>query len=95
MACSIHAWVTARGSARARDYWELPGAARELSEALIINPYDIEQFADAIRNAVEMEPAERQARMERMRRTVEENNIYCWAARFLAELRRWASSGHC
>lgn len=65
---------------------EFAGAARELSDALIINPYDIEQFADAIRNAVEMEPAERQARMERMRRAVEENNIYCWAARFLTEL---------
>ncbi|MFH0341760.1 MAG: trehalose-6-phosphate synthase [Chromatiales bacterium] len=65
---------------------EFAGAARELSDALIINPYDIEQFADAIREAVEMEPAERQARMERMGRTVEENNIYCWAARFLTEL---------
>lgn len=65
---------------------ELAGAARELSDALIINPYDTEQFADAIRNAVEMEPAERRARMERMRRVVDENNIYRWAAGFLTEL---------
>jgi trehalose 6-phosphate synthase len=65
---------------------EFAGAARELSDALIVNPYDIEQFADAIQYAVEMEPAERQARMERMRRCVEENNIYLWAAKFLTEL---------
>ncbi|MGH8566573.1 MAG: trehalose-6-phosphate synthase [Gammaproteobacteria bacterium] len=65
---------------------EFAGAARELSDTLIINPYDTEQFADAIREAVEMEPAERRARMGRMRRLVEEHNIYCWAAEFLTEL---------
>ena len=65
---------------------EFAGAARELSEALIINPYDTEQFADAIRYAVEMPPDERKARLERMRRKVEENNIYRWAADFLSEL---------
>jgi len=65
---------------------EFAGAARELSDALIINPYDTEQFADAIREAVEIEPAERRARMGRMRRLVEEHNIYCWAAEFLTEL---------
>lgn len=65
---------------------EFAGAARELSDALIINPYDTEQFADAIRRALEMAPEERQERMTRMRRQVEENNIYRWAANFLAEL---------
>jgi trehalose 6-phosphate synthase len=65
---------------------EFAGAARELSEALIINPYDTEQFADAIRYAVEMPPDERKARMERMRRKVEENNIYRWAADLFSEL---------
>lgn len=65
---------------------EFAGAARELSDALIINPYDTEQFADAIRYAVEMEPAERVARMSRMRRQVEEFNVYRWAAHFLTEL---------
>jgi trehalose 6-phosphate synthase len=62
---------------------EFAGAARELSDALIINPYDTEQFADAIRYAVEMDPAERRARMGRMRRVVEENNVYRWAAHLL------------
>jgi trehalose 6-phosphate synthase len=65
---------------------EFAGAARELSDALIINPYDTEQFADAIRYAVEMDPDERRIRMERMRRHVEEHNVYRWAATLLAEL---------
>jgi trehalose 6-phosphate synthase len=65
---------------------EFAGAARELSEALVINPYDTEQFADAIRYAAEMPPDERKARMERMRRKVEEYNIYRWAADFVSEL---------
>ncbi len=65
---------------------EFAGAARELADALIINPYDTEQFAEAIRQALEMAPEERQERMGRMLRQVEENNIYRWAANFLAEL---------
>ncbi len=65
---------------------EFAGAARELGDALIINPYDTEQFAEAIRRALEMTPEEREARMSRMWRQVEENNIYRWAANFLADL---------
>ena len=61
-------------------------AARELSDALVINPYDTDQFADAIRYAVEMDPDERQTRMARMRQVVEEHNVYWWAASFLTEL---------
>jgi trehalose 6-phosphate synthase len=71
---------------------EFAGAARELSDALIINPYDTEQFADAIRYAIEMDPQERRARMERMRRLVDEHNVYRWAANFLTELRGARSS---
>jgi alpha,alpha-trehalose-phosphate synthase [UDP-forming] len=65
---------------------EFAGAARELPDALIINPYDTEQFADAIHAAVQMSPDERSARMERMRRTIDEHNVYWWAATFLSEL---------
>ncbi len=65
---------------------EFAGAARELADALIINPYDTEQFAEAIRRALEMPPDEREARMSRMQRQVEENNIYRWAANFLTDL---------
>lgn len=65
---------------------EFAGAARELGDALIINPYDTEQFATAIQQALAMTLEERRERMSRMRRQVEENNIYRWAANFLAEL---------
>ncbi len=65
---------------------EFAGAARELSDALIINPYDTEQFAEAIRRGVEMGADERRERMERMFRTVEEHNVYRWAAAFITRL---------
>ncbi len=65
---------------------EFAGAARELADALIVNPYDIEQFAEALRTGIEMDETERRARMQRLSRQVEENNIYRWAANFLTEL---------
>jgi trehalose 6-phosphate synthase len=67
---------------------EFAGAARDLPEALIVNPYDTEEFAGAIERALEMEPKERRQRMTRMRVRVEENNIYRWAADFLGALAR-------
>jgi trehalose 6-phosphate synthase len=51
-----------------------------------VNPYDIERTAEAIRYALEMEPEERTARMQRLRRVVKEQNIYRWAATLIAEL---------
>ncbi|BAV34291.1 alpha,alpha-trehalose-phosphate synthase [Sulfuricaulis limicola] len=65
---------------------EFAGAARELADALIVNPYDTEQFAEAVRYGLEMDPGERRARMQRLTRQVEEHNIYRWAANFLAAL---------
>jgi alpha,alpha-trehalose-phosphate synthase [UDP-forming] len=65
---------------------EFAGAARELADALIVNPYDIDQFAEAIRYGLEMDADERRARMQRLTRQVEEHNIYRWAARFLTAL---------
>ena len=62
------------------------GAARELRDALIVNPYDTEQLADAIFRALEMEPREKKLRMQRMRRVVKENNVYRWAANLIGEL---------
>ena len=75
---------------------EFAGAARELSEALIVNPYDTEQFAQAIQAALDMDPEERRDRMRRMRQTVEENNVFRWAATLLSDLTntRPARSGH-
>jgi len=65
---------------------EFAGAARDLPDALVINPYDTEQFAAAIRRAFDMDPAEARTRMARMRMRVESHNIYRWAADFLAAL---------
>jgi alpha,alpha-trehalose-phosphate synthase [UDP-forming] len=56
------------------------GAARELSSAILVNPFSPDQMADAIREALTMEPANREARMRRMRSAVRDNNIYTWAA---------------
>ncbi len=62
------------------------GAARELRDAVLVNPYDIERTADAIRYSLEMEPEERSARMQRMRKTVKEGNIYRWAGNLIGDL---------
>ena len=64
------------------------GASRELETALLINPYDTESFADAIRDAVEMPEDERRARMDKMRGIVSENNVFKWAGKVVAEIAR-------
>jgi alpha,alpha-trehalose-phosphate synthase [UDP-forming] len=64
------------------------GAARELSEALIVNPYDIEQCAAALQAALTMPAAERSARMRTMRHLVQEFNVYRWAGRMLLDAAR-------
>lgn len=62
------------------------GAARELLDAVLVNPHDIEQTADAIWAALELEPEERMARMTRLRKLVKEQNIYRWAGSLIDEL---------
>ena len=62
------------------------GASRELRDALIVNPYDVDQMAEALRVALEMDPEDRRARMKRMRLVVMDNNIYRWAANLMMEL---------
>jgi len=62
------------------------GAARELTDALLVNPYATDHFADAIKNALEMPEAKRQKRMRKMREVVRESNIYKWAADIISEL---------
>ena len=63
------------------------GASRELRDAFIVNPYDIEQIADAMRIALEFSPEDRHVRMQRMRRLVKEHNVYRWAGNLISELR--------
>lgn len=64
------------------------GAAREFTDALQFNPWDITQLADLIKQAVEMPNEEQSHRMKRMRSILAENDIYRWAGRLLAELGR-------
>ena len=62
------------------------GASRELEEALIINPYSAEEFADAIYSGLEMDIDERKRRMESMREVVGEGNVYKWAGSIIDEI---------
>jgi trehalose-6-phosphate synthase len=62
------------------------GASLEFPDALLVNPYDIEQVAKSIHTALEMQADERGARMHQMRRVVKEHNIFRWAATLLSEL---------
>jgi trehalose 6-phosphate synthase len=62
------------------------GAARELRDALIVNPYDMDEVANALRDALTMEKGEKTLRMVRLRRQVREHNVYRWAAGLIEEL---------
>lgn len=62
------------------------GAARELRDAIIVNPYDIQGTGEAIARALEMDVTEIVDRMRRMRKTVKEHNIYWWAGSLIGEL---------
>jgi trehalose 6-phosphate synthase len=67
---------------------QFTGAARELVDALQVNPYHIEEMAEAIRVAIEMAPGERALRMRRMKQIVRERNVYRWAGLLLEEMTR-------
>jgi trehalose 6-phosphate synthase len=67
---------------------QFTGAARDLAEALIVNPYDIEQSAAAMHVALTMSPEEQRARMRSMRNLVQEFNVYRWAGRMLLDAAR-------
>jgi trehalose 6-phosphate synthase len=67
---------------------QFAGASWELKDALIVNPYDIDGMAEAVRAAVQIAPEERRARMARMRQAVREHNIYRWAGMLLSDLQR-------
>ena len=62
------------------------GAALELGDSLLVNPYDVHQVAGAILRALEMPSEEQATRMQHMRANVRENNIYRWAANLLSDL---------
>jgi trehalose 6-phosphate synthase len=65
---------------------EMAGAAQELQEALIINPYDVDGFAETLMRAIDMPVAERRARMHALRRVVAGRNVFGWASDILEGL---------
>jgi trehalose 6-phosphate synthase len=65
---------------------DFAGASRELSDALIVNPFDEVQLAEGIRTALEMPREERRRRMQKMRAVVAESNIYRWTGKILSAL---------
>ncbi len=62
------------------------GAARELTDAVLVNPFAIDEMADALKQALEMPDEERRKRMQKLRAMVAENNIYRWAGKYLSTL---------
>lgn len=67
---------------------QFTGAAMELPEAIIVNPYDIELCADAIKLALEMSEQEQKARMKSLKAYITEFNVYRWAGRMLIDSAR-------
>jgi trehalose 6-phosphate synthase len=64
---------------------QFTGASRELPEALIVNPYNVDQCAGALKAALTMPPAEQRDRMRSMRGLIQEFNVYRWAGRMLLD----------
>jgi trehalose-6-phosphate synthase len=62
---------------------QFAGASQELHGAMIINPYDVEQTADAIKSALEMPKEVQHHKMKQMRRVIMAHNVYSWAADIL------------
>ena len=67
---------------------QFTGAARELHDALPVNPYHVDQCAEALDRALRMPPDEQRVRMRSMRRLVQEHNVYRWAGAMLLDASR-------
>jgi trehalose 6-phosphate synthase len=67
---------------------QFTGAARELTEALIVNPYNLDEASDALLAALRMSEVEQRARMRAMRSLLAEFNVYRWAGRMLRDAAR-------
>jgi len=65
---------------------QFTGAARELNDAVQVNPFSADELAAAMSLAIVMRPEEQARRMMKLRTAVEENNIYRWAGKFLSAL---------
>jgi trehalose-6-phosphate synthase len=69
------------------------GSSRELTDAILVNPYATDHFAEAIKSAIEMPETEQRRRMRKMREIVRENNIYKWAGDIISELVKFEFGG--
>ncbi|UCF87078.1 MAG: trehalose-6-phosphate synthase, partial [Nitrospiraceae bacterium] len=65
---------------------EFAGASEELEGAILVNPYDIEEFSDCIKNVLELSLKDKRGRMRTLRRQVKEKDIYNWIADILLEI---------
>ena len=70
---------------------QFTGAARELTEALIVNPYDLDEASSALASALNMSAGEKRDRMRAMRSFIAEFNVYRWAGRMLVDAARLRS----
>ena len=64
---------------------QFAGSAVDLADSLIINPYNTDEVADAIKTGLEMEKSEKLARLKKMASSLEEKNVYEWGYNFLKE----------
>ncbi len=69
------------------------GAARELPDAMQVNPYDIDRLAEVMHESCQMTEQERRQRMSHLRLVVQSNNVYHWGARIFEELARTSALG--
>ena len=84
-------FVTARGDEQGTLVLsEFTGAARELTDAVLVNPFNVDELASAMNTALTMPADEQRRRMRKMRAQVEEFNIYRWAGRLLSEVGKLA-----
>lgn len=65
---------------------QFTGAARELTEAILINPFDSEEFSQGIYKALTLPEEERKKRMSKMQETIRTSNIFRWAGKIISEL---------
>jgi trehalose 6-phosphate synthase len=65
---------------------EFAGAAEQLKSAVIVNPYDVDSVTESLRDATEMDYGQARIRMQRLRRTVQREDVFKWAGDCLAEL---------
>jgi trehalose 6-phosphate synthase len=70
---------------------QFTGAARELTEALVVNPYDLDEASSALATALDMSADEKRDRMRSMRAFISEFNVYRWAGRMLVDAARLRS----